>query len=600
LRNFAGHNLLRSSDVNKPTPKKLDFGLLGRVLAIARPYRSLLVLAAFLTVVQGLLVGVQPRLIQITLDREVAVGNLPGIARMSLILLALLLVQAGVTFMAAYFTARTGQEVIRLLRQYVYKHLISLKVSFYDKTPVGTAVTRTVSDIETIADLFAAGLVTIIGDLFQIVVILFFMFWINWKLALVSLSVLPLLMFAAHRFRIGVRDSFQDVRTQVARLNAFVQERITGMQIVQLFNREDAEFHKFEAVNRAHRDANIRGIFYYAVFFPVVEIIVALTFSLLVWYGAYQMLDGRVAFGELTAFILFINLFFRPVRAVADRFNNIQMGLIAAERIFKLIDDDENRETSGEIPLHRAQGNIEFQHVNFAYNEGVPVLRDLSFKLEAGKTLAIVGPTGAGKSSVIGLLSRFYEHQDGDVLLDGIPVQQYRLEDLRRNIAVVLQDVFLFSGSVEENIRLKDPEIAVGQIVDVARQIGAYDFINRLPGGFDYNVMERGSTLSSGQRQLISFIRALSVNPGVIVLDEATSNVDTETEQLIQQAIATLLKGRTGIVIAHRLSTIRHADYIMVLEQGHRVQWGSHESLINEEGLYQTLYQNQFDIKGQE
>jgi ATP-binding cassette, subfamily B, multidrug efflux pump len=581
--------------VNNPNPKKIDFGLLGRVLEIARPHRSLLLFSAFLTLLQGVLVGVQPRLIQITLDREVATGNMPGIARMSMILLALLLVQAAVTFMAAYFTARTGQEVIRLLRQFVYKHLINLKVSFYDKTPVGTAVTRTVSDIETIADLFAAGLVTIVGDLFQIVVILFFMFFINWKLALVSLSVLPLLMYAAHQFRIGVRDSFQDVRTQVARLNAFVQERITGMQIVQLFHREEAEFGKFEAVNRAHRDANIRGIFYYAVFFPVVEVIVALTFSLLVWYGAYQMLEGHIAFGELTAFILFINLFFRPVRAVADRFNNIQMGLIAAERIFKLIDDAENRESSGNIPLPAARGDIEFRHVNFEYKAGTPVLRDLSFTLEAGKTLAIVGPTGAGKSSVIGLLSRFYTHAEGEVLLDGVPVEQYRLEDLRRNIAVVLQDVFLFSGSVEENIRLKDPDIAAAQIADVAQRIGAYEFINRLPGGFNYNVMERGNTLSAGQRQLISFIRALSVNPAVIVLDEATSNVDTETEQLIQEAITTLLKDRTGIVIAHRLSTIRHADYIMVLDQGTRVQWGSHDTLIKEEGLYRTLYQNQFE-----
>ena len=573
---------------------RLDFGLLGRVLRIAAPHRRLLIFAAFLTVIQGFLVGLQPRLIQQTLDGYVAVGDIPGLNRMGLLLLTLLLVQAVITFLAAYLTARTGQEVVRLLRQYVYRHLISLRMRFFDKTPVGTSVTRTVSDIETIADLFAAGLITIAGDIFQIIVILFFMFSMNWKLTLVSLSVLPLLMYAAHRFRIGVRDSFQDVRNQVARLNAFVQERITGMQVVQLFNREDAEYRRFEHINAAHRDANIRGVFYYAIFFPIVEVIVALTFALLVWYGGQGMLHGTVAFGELTAFILFINLFFRPVRAVADRFNNIQMGLVAADRIFKLIDENHNREQDGDKPLGKARGDIAFNDVRFAYNEGEEVLHGLSFELQAGKTLAIVGPTGAGKSSVISLLSRLYDHQSGEILLDGLPVQDYKLQDLRRNIAVVLQDVFLFSGSVEENIRMKAEDIDPARIEAVAREIGAYDFIGRLPGGFAYNVMERGSALSVGQRQLISFIRALSTDPAVIVLDEATSSVDTETEQLIQQAIARMLEGRTGIVIAHRLSTIRHADHILVLDRGRRVQWGKHDELLAQEGLYRELYQSQF------
>lgn len=573
---------------------RLDFGLLGRVLRIAAPHRRLLIFSAFLTVIQGFLVGFQPWLIQQTLDGYVAVGDIPGLNRMGLLLLALLLFQALITFLAAYLTARTGQEVVRLLRQYVYRHLISLRMRFFDKTPVGTSVTRTVSDIETIADLFAAGLITIAGDIFQIIVILFFMFSMNWKLTLVSLSVLPLLMYAAHRFRIGVRDSFQDVRNQVARLNAFVQERITGMQVVQLFNREEAEYRRFEHINAAHRDANIRGVFYYAIFFPVVEVIVALTFALLVWYGGKGMLSGEVAFGELTAFILFINLFFRPVRAVADRFNNIQMGLVAADRIFKLIDENHNREQDGDKPLGKANGDIAFRDVRFAYNEGEEVLHGLSFELQAGKTLAIVGPTGAGKSSVISLLSRLYEHQSGTITLDGVPVEEYRLEDLRRNIAVVLQDVFLFSGSVEENVRMKADDIDPARIEAVAKEIGAYDFIGRLPGGFASNVMERGSALSVGQRQLISFIRALSTDPAVIVLDEATSSVDSETELLIQGAIARMLEGRTGIVIAHRLSTIRHADHILVLDRGNKVQWGTHEELLEQEGLYRELYQSQF------
>ncbi len=583
-----------------PFWKQLDWSLLRRVLRIAAPFRSLLWISALLTIVQGLLVGLQPYLIQQTLDVQVANRDISGIARMSLILLGLILFQAFITFLSGYFSARAGQEVVRTLRNYVYEHLVTLRMKFYDKTPVGTLVTRTISDIETIADLFSAGLITIAGDIFQLLVILFFMLWMNWKLTLVSLSVLPLLLYAAQKFRIGVRDSFQEVRSQVARLNAFVQERITGMQVVQLFHREDAEYRRFERINRDHREAHVKGVFYYSVFFPVVEVIVALTFSLLVWYGTKGMLAGTVAFGEITAFILFINLFFRPVRAVADRFNNIQMGLVAVERIFKLMDETENREQDGTLDAAAIKGEIAFEHVNFAYDPSTPVLHDLSFHLEPGKTLAIVGPTGAGKTSIIGLLSRFYEYQQGRILLDGKPIEDYRLEAIRSRIAVVLQDVFLFSGSVFDNMRMKDQEISEEKVAGVARAIGAYDFIEQLPGGFSFNVMERGSALSVGQRQLISFIRALSTDPAVIILDEATSSVDSETELLIQKAITTMLEGRTGIVIAHRLSTIKHADYIMVLDHGRCVQWGTHDQLMQEEGMYQTLYRSQFGMKQSE
>ncbi|MBU6324591.1 MAG: ABC transporter ATP-binding protein/permease [Bacteroidetes bacterium] len=577
-----------------PFWKQLDWSLLRRVLRIAAPFRSLLWISAFLTIMQGLMVGLQPYLIQQTLDVQVANRDVPGIARMSLILLALVLFQALITFLSGYFSARAGQEVVRTLRNYVFEHLVALRMKFYDKTPVGTLVTRTISDIETIADLFSAGLITIAGDIFQLLVILSFMLWMNWKLTLISLSVLPLLLYAAQKFRIGVRDSFQEVRAQVARLNAFVQERITGMQVVQLFHREYAEYGRFERINREHREAHVKGVFYYSVFFPVVELIVALTFALLVWYGAKGMLEGTVAFGEITAFILFINLFFRPVRAVADRFNNIQMGLVAVERIFKLMDETENREQDGTLDATGIKGEIAFDHVHFAYEPSTPVLHDLSFYLEPGKTLAIVGPTGAGKTSIIGLLSRFYEHQEGRILLDGTPIESYKLDSLRSRIAVVLQDVFLFSGSVFDNMRMKDQDISEEKVAEVARAIGAYDFIEQLPGGFSFNVMERGSSLSVGQRQLISFIRALSTDPAVIILDEATSSVDSETEALIQKAITTMLQGRTGIVIAHRLSTIKHADYIMVLDHGRCVQWGTHEQLIKQEGMYQTLYRSQF------
>ena len=595
-------NILNFAGLMPKTPfwKQLDWSLLRRVLRIATPFRSLLWISALLTIVQGLLVGLQPYLIQQTLDVQVANRDISGIARMSLILLGLILFQAFITFLSGYFSARAGQEVVRTLRNYVYEHLVTLRMKFYDKTPVGTLVTRTISDIETIADLFSAGLITIAGDIFQLLVILFFMLWMNWKLTLVSLSVLPLLLYAAQKFRIGVRDSFQEVRSQVARLNAFVQERITGMQVVQLFHREDAEYRRFERINRDHREAHVKGVFYYSVFFPVVEVIVALTFSLLVWYGTKGMLAGTVAFGEITAFILFINLFFRPVRAVADRFNNIQMGLVAVERIFKLMDETENREQDGTLDAAAIKGEIAFEHVNFAYDPSTPVLHDLSFHLEPGKTLAIVGPTGAGKTSIIGLLSRFYEHQQGRILLDGKPIEDYRLEAIRSRIAVVLQDVFLFSGSVFDNMRMKDQEISEEKVAGVACAIGAYDFIEQLPGGFSFNVMERGSALSVGQRQLISFIRALSTDPAVIILDEATSSVDSETELLIQKAITTMLEGRTGIVIAHRLSTIKHADYIMVLDHGRCVQWGTHDQLMQQEGMYQTLYRSQFGMKQSE
>jgi ATP-binding cassette subfamily B protein len=407
--------------------------------------------------------------------------------------------------------------------------------------------------------------------------------------------VLPLLIWAANKFRKGVRDSFQEVRNEVARLNAFLQEHITGMQIVQLFNRQEAEAEKFKTINAKHRDANIRGIFYYAVFFPIVDLIVAATLGLIVWYGSAGLLQHTVQPGEITAFIMFINLFFRPVRAIADRFNNIQMGMIAADRIFKLIDDAGNIETGGDVEQAKLKGDIEFKNVWFAYEDENWVIRDLSFTLNAGKTLAIVGHTGSGKTTITSLLSRFYDNQKGDILIDALPVQKYSLKTLRSNIAVVLQDVFLFSGSIAENITLKNQTVDMDAMKEAARKIGAYDFIEKLPGGFDFNVMERGLSLSLGQRQLISFIRALVLNPAILVLDEASSSVDTETELMIQKALDVLLTDRTAIVIAHRLSTIRHADAIMVMDKGAVTEFGNHESLLAKNGQYAKLYHQQFE-----
>jgi ATP-binding cassette subfamily B protein len=419
------------------------------------------------------------------------------------------------------------------------------------------------------------------------------MFSMNVGLTLLTLSVIPLLLLAANRFRKGIRDSFQDVRTQVSQLNAFLQERITGMSIVQLFNRESIEANKFESINAEHRDANIRSIFYYAIFFPLVDVLVAISFALIVWYGAKGMLHEEMAFGELMAFIMFINLFFRPVRAIADRFNNIQMGIVAAERIFQLIDQQEYSEPEhGETAL-RLKGEISFDQVWFAYNDQQWILKGIDFHVQPGQTLALVGHTGSGKTTIANLVSQLYKHQKGSIQLDGRSINDWNLRSIRRQIALVLQDVFLFSGSIEDNIRLHDEQLPTEAIKTAAMRIGAYDFINKLPGGFEYNVMERGLSLSLGQRQLISFIRALAFDPSILVLDEATSAIDSETELLIQRAIETLLQNRTAIIIAHRLSTIKHADQILVLDKGEIVERGSHSELLAQKGTYAQLYTTQ-------
>lgn len=574
--------------------KTLDFKLLGRIYKLAKPYKTTLRVAIVLTIIQSLFFGIQPYMVQIALDKYVAVGDIGGITMMCAIMLVALLMQTSLMFFTGYLTNLLGQNIIKNLRMYVFDHLMNLKVKFFDTNPVGMLITRTVSDIETIAELFASGLVTILGDLFQIIVILICMFTMNWKLALVSLSILPFLLYASHIFRIKVKTSFQDVRFQISKLNSFIQEHISGMLVVQMFNREKKELDKFVKINQDHRDANIRGVFYYAIFFPVVEIIVALTFALLVWYGSIGMFNETVEFGQLTAFIMFINLFFRPIRAIADRFNNIQMGMVAADRIFKLIDDNQYTETQGSIKNDKFTNSVEFKDVWLAYNEPEYVLKGVSFKVNQGETLAIVGPTGSGKTSIISLLSRFYDFQKGQILIDDVDIQEMDLGLLRKNVAVVLQDVFLFSGSITDNIRLKNEDITQEQIEIAAKSIGAYDFIDSLPGKFEYNVMERGAALSLGQRQLISFIRALAFNPSLLVLDEATSSVDSQTEGLIQNAIQLLLKGRTSIVIAHRLSTIKNADKIIVLEHGKIIQVGKHAELLNQEGLYKKLYESQY------
>jgi ATP-binding cassette subfamily B protein len=515
---------------------------------------------------------------------------------MSAFILSTLLVHAAIQFNSTLLSNQLAQQIIFDLRNKVYKHLNSLQIRFFDKTPVGTLVTRSISDIETISEIFSEGLINIVGDSLQIVVILILMLSTDWKLSLVSLSVLPFLMYAGYIFKEKVKASFEDVRNQVARLNTFVQEHITGMQVVQIFNREEAEYNKFQSINKQHRDANIKSVFYYSVFFPVVEVISAISIGLIVWFGARGVMDESTSVGTLVAFIMYINLFFRPIRQLADRFNNLQMGMVASERIFKLLDDKTDQEHIG-IPIeNRLLGDVEFKNVWFEYKKDEPVLKGINFKLKEGQNLALVGATGAGKSSIINLLSKFYLINKGDITIGTESILKYSNTDLRKQIAVVLQDVFLFSGSILDNIRLYKPDISEELIIETAKKLGAHDFISKLPNQYHQEVHERGATLSVGQRQLISFVRAMVSNPSILVLDEATSSIDHETEELIQHAIKIMMKGRTSIVIAHRLSTIQDADEILVLDKGEIVERGNHQNLLSQNGYYRSLYETQFKI----
>lgn len=566
--------------------------LLKRLFVLAQFQKSWLILAISLTIIQSLLTATQPYLYKIVIDNVILANKFELLTFWCSILLGWLIIQASLGFINAYLSEKIAQSIILKLRQFVYDHLIQLKLSFFDKTPVGTAVTRSISDIQTITDLFSSGIITIMGDLIQIIAILFCMFYISAKLTFLTLLVIPLLMFSANKFRKGIRDTFQEVRNQVSNLNAFLQERITGMQIVQLFNQQEREFQKFDAINKKHKSANIKSIFYYSIFFPIVEVLIAVAFGIIVSYGSLAIFNKTIELGELTAFIMFINLFFRPVRAIADRFNNIQMGIVSAERIFLLIDSDENIEKSGNYIPNKINGQIEFKNIWFAYNDENWILKDISLTIQPGKSLAIVGATGSGKTTIANLVTQMYQHQKGQILIDGKDVNEFHLPSLRKRIAVVLQDVFLFSGSIRSNLVLKNQDVSSQEIENVAREIGAYDFIEKLPGGFDFNVKERGLSLSQGQRQLISFIRALAMKPDMIVLDEATSSIDSHTEEMIQNAIQLLLKDRTAIVIAHRLSTIQNCDEIIVMEKGEILERGNHSSLTALNGIYANLYKN--------
>ena len=575
----------------------IDFKVLRRLISFVRPYKGRFYVIIALTVVLGVLTAVRPVLILRTLDDDVAVGNYNGMVKMMLLVFGLLVIQSVFQYIHTYLSGRIGQYVIRDIRVKLYRHLVNLRLSFFDKTPIGRLVTRTISDVETLADVFSEGLAAMAGDLLQIVFILLFMFIVDWRMALISLCTFPLMLLATYVFKEKIKVAFNDVRNAVANLNSFVQEHITGMNIVQIFGSEKREFEKFKEINKEHLHANLRSVLYYSVYFPVAEIIAAMGIGLLVWYGARGVIhqeETGITIGTLTAFIMYIQMFFRPIRMIADRYNTLQMGIVSSSRIINLLDNQEHVMSSGTHLPATLKGEVSFEHVWFAYKDSDYVLKDVSFDIQAGQTVALVGATGAGKSSVISLLNRFYDIQRGSIRIDGVDVKDYDIHFLRRNLGVVMQDVFLFSDSIRSNITLGNPEITDDMILQAADEVGALRFIERLPGKLDYPVMERGSTLSVGQRQLLSFIRAMVYHPKILILDEATSSVDSETESMIQEAITRMMKGRTCIVIAHRLSTIQKADRILVMEKGEIRESGRHEELLDHQGLYAQLYRMQY------
>jgi ATP-binding cassette subfamily B multidrug efflux pump len=571
-----------------------DLKILNRLFQYLKPYKGTFLALIFLTVLSAILGPAKPFIIKYTLDTYVQNNDATGLRNMVLFLLGLLALHSVVEYLHTYIAGWLGQSVIRDIRIKLFAHLVRFRLKFFDRTPIGTLVTRNVSDVETLSNVFSEGLASIVADLLQLATILGVMFYINWKLTLYSLAMLPLLLLSTYIFKEKIKSSFNEVRTAVARLNAFVQEHITGMSIVQIFNSEEREFEKFKKINEEHKVANLKSVLYYSIYMPVAEIMAAIGTGLLIWYGANAVMKDVVSLGDLVAFILYISMFFRPIRMIADRFNTLQMGIVSSDRIFKLLDNNEDIIPNGHYKAESFRGEVKFDNVWFAYSGEEYVLKDISFEVKAGEKVAFVGATGAGKSSIINILNRFYDINKGTILVDGVDLITYDLNYLRSQISMVLQDVFLFSDTIRNNITLRNEAISDAKIWEAADLVGARSFIEKLPGGLDYNVQERGATLSVGQRQLISFIRAMVYDPKIIVLDEATSSIDSETEELIQKAIEKLMQGRTSIIIAHRLSTIKNSDKIIVLDKGEIKETGSHDELIAKGGLYAQLNKLQY------
>jgi ATP-binding cassette subfamily B multidrug efflux pump len=587
----------KSNKSKSNTGNVIDFVLLKRVLAFAKPYSLQFTIAAISAVLLSILGPMRPMLINYAIDNYILIQNKEKLLNITTLLLCLLFVEAFIQFFYIYLSTWIGQHVIQDLRAKIFKHILSLKMKYFDNTPIGTLVTRAVSDIETIADIFSQGLLVIIAELLKLVVVVIMMFYTDWRLAIITMLTIPILLVATSWFKRNIKASFQDVREQVSQLNTFVQEHIVGMNVVQIFNREQAEYKKFKTINQSHRNAHLRSIFYYAVFFPIVEVLSAMSIGLIVWYGGQGILSGKdITVGELIAFILFIHMMFRPIRQLADRFNILQMGIVGSERVFKVLDTDTKITDLGKNTLENMAGAISFKDVDFSYKQDEWVLKGLTFDIKAGKMLALVGRTGAGKTSIISVLNRFYETQKGTIAIDGIDIDTVQLANLRENIALVQQEVFLFSDSIFNNITLFDTHITRVKIIEAAKEIGVHNFIEALPNAYDYVVGERGVTLSAGQRQLIAFLRVYVRNPKILILDEATSSIDTATEELLQNALEKLSKDRTTIVIAHRLSTVVKADKILHLKNGSVLEEGTHKHLLQSGGAYAEMYNLQESV----
>ena len=577
-----------------------DVGVFKRIMEYTKPYKTRYYGVIVFAITLSVFAALRPYLLKQTVDKYISPEDSVGLLYFILLMAGALMMEVISQFYFVYLANWLGQDIIRDIRVKLFNHLMSFKMKYFDNEPVGKLVTRAVFDIESISKIFSQGLFMIISDLLKMVVVLLFMFYMNWKLTVIVMCAMPILVIATRVFQKKMKVAFEEVRTQISNLNTFVQERVTGMKIVQLFSREDIEYEKFKVINDKHKKAWIKNVWYNSIFFPIADIVSSISLGLVIWYGGMDILaeNSTTTFGDLFSYTMFIGMLYNPLRQIADKFNEMQMGMIAANRVFEVLDIKDHIQDKGKTVAHSFRGNIEFNQVHFSYTDKEEVLKGINLDVKQGETIAIVGATGAGKSTIINLLNRFYEINSGEILIDGVNIKDFTLDSLRNQIAVVLQDVFLFADTIHNNITLENPTISREQVIKAAKEIGVHDFIMTLPHGYDYNVKERGVMLSSGQRQLIAFLRAFVSNPSILILDEATSSIDSYSEDLIQRATETITKGRTSIVIAHRLATIINADKIIVMEKGHVVEQGTHYELINkEEGFYKNLYYSQFAVE---